>query len=94
MVECSNMHCAMGRWFHLGCIPPVANGSGKDDVLEHVPSGDWWCSEDCRSTNNSAYCVCRKMKGPTISCTNPNCQRGQKFHFNCVGLSPTDANGI
>ncbi len=79
LVRCSNIYCKFQKWYHLGCVG-----------LKHKPGEveDWWCSETCRKTKSSPYCVCHEAKEEeTVRCRNGDfCEAGQKFHLSCVGL--------
>ncbi|KAL8147135.1 PHD finger protein ING2-like [Apium graveolens] len=39
--------------------------------------------------NEPTYCVCHQVSfGDMIACDNENCQGGEWFHYQCVGLTP------
>ncbi len=78
LIECANKKCLLKRWYHLGCV-------GLSEAPPELE--DWWCSEVCRKTGASTYCICKQVKDDdTVVCSNPSCEYGQKFHKSCVGL--------
>ena len=87
MIQCSNMNCDRGLWFHLECL---------DEPLDEIPEGDWWCSDNCQQTNSSIFCSCRKVKkGAQIQCSmGPLCENGRWFHKTCVGKVTLKGNFI
>ncbi len=38
--------------------------------------------------NEPTYCVCQRVSfGEMVGCDNDNCENGEWFHFECVGLT-------
>eukprot|EP00057_Strongylocentrotus_purpuratus_P007755 XP_011662229.1 PREDICTED: uncharacterized protein LOC105437394 [Strongylocentrotus purpuratus] len=74
MLECSNINCPNGNWFHELC---VSNPQVSDD---------WYCSPTCQSLRGGQYCVCRMKTEEELvwTCANKRCKRGRKFHHGCV----------
>ncbi|XP_011680810.2 uncharacterized protein LOC105446108 [Strongylocentrotus purpuratus] len=74
MIECTNVECERGRWFHKTCV-------NTTEV-----EGDWFCSLECSSSGQSAFCLCRKKTSEilTLTCSNADCPNGNKFHPSCV----------
>ena len=89
MVECGNVKCSRGRWFHLGCVG-----------LEEAPELEWFCSTACEQSGGSGYCLCRQKKVEArVEChAGESCDRGRFFHKSCVGYveglteQPLDGN--
>ena len=81
MVECGNIHCQSGRWFHLQCTD-----------LNAMPgqTEEWFCSELCEKSGGSAWCLCRRKRTEKlIEChAQDACCRGRFFHPSCVGYVP------
>jgi len=79
MFRCSNPDCAVGSWFHKNCVGIKSEPSEFDD---------WFCSEECRETETSIFCVCKRIKaGPTVQCgLGASCKNGVIFHMECVHM--------
>ena len=78
MVRCSRADCPLGTWFHIDCADV--------DVIPDATE-DWWCSEECRQTGQSALCHCKTVRsGATVNCANVECCSGSAFHFQCVNI--------
>lgn len=41
LVECSNLLCEMGRWYHLSCV-------GLTEDTKPDMYADWYCCQDCK----------------------------------------------
>ncbi len=80
LVRCSNINCQHKKWYHLGCVDLTK----EPDTFE-----DWWCSDECRATKSSEFCVCKQAKDETtVMCSSGEfCEGGQKFHLSCIGLN-------
>ena len=76
MIECCNIDCPNGRWFHQNCVMDV-----EDD-------GEWFCSPQCEQSNMGQFCICRQKgeEGTELkwTCANESCQRGTHFHSQCA----------
>lgn len=86
MIRCSNDSCMNGMWFHLECV-------GLDEVV--AAEEDWWCSEQCRSSNTSQFCLCRDYKPTeeTIKCSRgERCEGPGIFHRSCVDICRNAGN--
>ncbi|XP_063954348.1 uncharacterized protein LOC129259624 isoform X2 [Lytechinus pictus] len=83
MVECSNVDCENGKWFHEDCVM-IPN---TDDTV-------WYCTPACENSDNGLYCICRK-KGESLTwqCGNKHCERGQRFHHRCVRTTSPVSQG-
>ena len=45
-------------------------------------------NEEDDSGLNEKYCLCQNVSyGSMIACDNDDCEHGEWFHFNCVGLT-------
>jgi len=76
MIRCSNADCHLGTWYHVDCMG-----------LDSIPDGDWWCSDECRQTESSINCFCKKVRtGDEVKCSNDDCMNGSTFHLECVHL--------
>ena len=87
MVQCSNLECPLGRWYHVSCVE-----------LRDVPAhdDDWWCYQDCKDSGSSAFCICRKQAPgeATVTCARgADCEGGTIFHLKCVGIDPHNVPG-
>ena len=81
MIECGNIGCKRGRWFHPKCLT-LDVCPGEDD--------EWFCSEECENSGSSAWCVCRQKRDEQLmACAaKDDCIRGRYFHPTCVGYVP------
>jgi len=78
MVRCSRGDCPLGTWFHTDCMDVAVIPSATED---------WWCSDECRQTNQSLFCHCKTVRGgETVVCTNDDCSYGSIFHVECVSI--------
>ena len=83
MVGCSNPVYTNGLYFHLECV-----------ALREVPDSetDWWCSHDCKVTNNSAFCLCASHcpGEELVLCSRERdlgtCMGERMYHLECLGI--------
>ena len=83
MIRCSNADCHLGVWFHVDCVG-----------VDSVPDGDWWCSDECRATEQSIFCTCKVIRPdePQVTCANVDCMNGSIFHRRCVDMPQLPGN--
>ena len=85
VIRCDNNKCKNGQHFHLTCMEL----DGIRDVTQ-----SWFCSAECANVNEYPFCYCKCDRGetiPMVGCDNANCQKGEWFHWPCVGVnSETD----
>ena len=79
MVECGNLDCLDGRWFHADCV-------GRNPCAPL--SEEWFCSDLCKESEYSSFCLCRRKKSEDyIKCSAADdCKFGAFFHPACVGV--------
>ena len=75
-VQCENLDCPYGRWYHLKC-----------KGVDKIPEGAYFCSEKCLQSGFIEHCVCRReLDEELMQCSARNkCTLGQYFHPSCVG---------
>ena len=79
-VQCDNIECPNGRWFHLECLK-----------ITCLPSGPYLCPDPCSvSATASLYCVCRRSTlEELMQCgASGNWALGGRYHPSCVGIIP------
>ena len=80
IIRCSNPDCDL-QWLHLHCMKMT-------EVDLPVAGMDWYCSERCRASKKSMYCICQKrIEGtPQVTCFSgaDRCKGGVVFHTICV----------
>jgi hypothetical protein len=55
-----------------------------------LPDGEWFCSPECRESDGSGFCICRKKKAEDLldCAAGEKCDNNGKFHKTCVGIVP------
>jgi hypothetical protein len=91
MVECCNILCPNGSWFHWSCVDPVITTHSDDD---------WFCCAACAQSEGYVYCFCRRKLTGEEACDEmvqchlaDNCKRHEWYHLVCLGKSANDLPG-